>query len=256
VLDLIRKLRRQPQRSPFPEAWSEILSLNFRHDSLLTAEERARLRVDVQRFIAGRDWEGCGGLEMTDEIRVTVAAQACLLTLGLEGEKYPDVTTILVYPSSYLARETRVRPGGVVHQYRSRRLGEAWSHGPVVLSWADALAGGRGDPEGRNVVFHEFAHKLDMRTGATNGVPRLGNDALYREWEEVMSAEYADLVSRSHSGEPSLLDTYGATHGAEFFACCVECFFERPAEMREQHSRLYRALQSYFRQDPASRLPV
>jgi Mlc titration factor MtfA (ptsG expression regulator) len=254
MFGLFKSLRRKELRNaPFPELWNRIVDQNVHQYERLSGAERAKLRKDLRVLVAEKDWEACRGLEMTDEIRVTIAAQACLLTLGFDSDSYPDVTTILVYPTEFVAPERRERPGGVVHEFRSRRIGEAWTHGPVVISWADALAGGRGESDGRNVVLHEFAHKLDMRTGPPDGVPKLMNDAQYREWEAVMSCEFAELVSRSHAGDSTLLDTYGATHAAEFFACATECFFERPVEMREQHPRLYGALQGYYRQDTATR---
>ena len=175
------------------------------HYARLTEIEQAKLRGDLRIFIAERDWEGCGGQEISAEVQVVIAAQACILTLCLESDLYPNVSTILVYPVGYLAPEKTYRPGGVVQETKSHRLGEAWTHGPMVLSWADALAGGRNEADGHNVVFHEFAHKLDMRNGSPDGVPRLLDDEQYARWAQVMSIEFAELVAKSESREADAL---------------------------------------------------
>jgi MtfA peptidase len=254
LFGLLKNLRRKELRAaPFPERWEEILRQNVSHYRRLDTDEREKLRGDLRVFMAEKDWEGCRGQEITDEVQVTIAAQACLLTLHLDGEPYPNVSSVLVYPAGYVAPERAIRPGGIVDERKSHRIGEAWSHGPIVLSWADALEGGRNESDGRNLVFHEFAHKLDMRSGPPNGVPRLMTDAQYEEWSEVMSAEFSELVARSHYHEATLLDKYGSRDGAEFFACATECFFELPLDMREQHPRLYGVLRDYYRQDPAER---
>lgn len=243
--------RKELREAPFPARWDEILRANVVHDQRLAPADREKLRDDLRVFIAERDWEGCRGLAVDDEVRVTVAAQACILTLGLSVELYSNVSSILVYPAGYVAPERAIRPGGIVQEFKSHRIGEAWSHGPVVISWADALASGRGETGGHNVVFHEFAHQLDMRSGAPSGVPSLADEEQYRRWDTVMSAEFMRLRAQSESGEATLLDTYGATNGAEFFAVATECFFEQPAEMARQHPRLYDLLREYYRQDPA-----
>lgn len=255
MFGFLKNIKRKELRSaPFPERWEEILRENVAHYGRLTEREREKLRGDLRIFVAEKDWEGCRGQEITDEVKVTIAAQACLLTLCLDGDYYSNVSTVLVYPTGYIAKERAHRPGGFVEEYQSHRLGEAWTHGPMVLSWADSLAGGRDEADGHNVVLHEFAHKLDMRNGVPDGVPRLLDDELYGQWEAVMSAEFAELVAKSESHEATLLDKYGATNGAEFFAVATECFFERPVEMREEHPRLYGVLRDYYRQDPAERV--
>lgn len=254
MIGFLKNLRRRDLRSSaFPEAWEDLLLRNVVHCVRLSAEEGAKLRADLRVFIAEKDWEGCRGQEITDEVQVAIAAQACLLTLALPGEPYTNVSTVLVYPAGYVVKQKAMRPGGVVQSFRSHRIGEAWSHGPIVLSWADALAGGRDESGGHNVVFHEFAHKLDMRTGDADGVPRLMDDEQYQRWESVMSKEFNRLVAQSESGEATLLDQYGVTNGAEFFAVATECFFMRPVEMSERHRSLYEVLRDYYRQDPAMR---
>jgi MtfA peptidase len=248
--------RQQIIAQPFPEEWLEILQRNVRHYAYLNAEEQQLLRDTLRVFAAEKYWEGCGGLELDDEKRVTISAQACLLLLGLEHNYYVNVDSILVYPTGYIARQETPGPDGVVDVGGgSARLGEAWGGGPVVISWIDARDGGRNPSDGHNVVYHEFAHKIDMADGAADGVPRLHDNAEYDVWAEVMSAEFKELVEQSRQRHPhTLLDTYGATNEAEFFAVATETFFEKPKQMREGHPRLYEVLRDFYRQDTAARL--
>ena len=249
--------RKKILAEPFPEAWEHYLHRDVPHDEFLSDEERERLRDLIQIFVAEKNWEGCGGLTLTDEIRVGIAAQACLLLLGLEDHNfYKNVQSILVYPSGYKVVETHPREAGIVDETPGARLGEAWSTGgPVVLSWSDALTGGRDPFDGHNVVLHEFAHKLDLRDGSADGVPNLSEgQEQYDEWHDVMAPEYDHLVAQNEQGRADLLDGYGATSPAEFFAVATECFFEKPRQLREKHPRLYDVLARYYRQDTAARV--
>ena len=242
---------------PFPNEWLEYLRADVPHYEYLSLGEQKSLRDHVQIFVAEKNWEALGGLTMTEEIQVSIAAQACLLLIGLEKHDfYPNVESILVYPSGYKAKDEQLVAAGVIQVGASFRLGEAWGRGPVVLSWSDALRGGRDPADGNNVVLHEFAHKLDMqKDGSADGVPALpGNQDQYDEWADVMSREYDLLVAASQYGRADLLDEYGATNPAEFFAVATETFFEKPLPMRERHSRLYDVLKGYYRQDTAARV--
>ena len=250
---LKQRRRRKILAEPFPAEWLAILRRNVPHYKLLTESEQAKLRDDVRVFIAEKNWEGCGGLVLTDEIRLTIAAQACLLVLAIEHDFYPMLMSILVYPAGYEAPSRTVIPGGLVIEGSSHRLGEAWYRGPVVLSWDAAHEGGRNPSDGKNVVFHEFAHQLDMLDRAFDGTPPLGSREQYERWHDVMSAEFERLIAASDRGEATLLDQYGAADPAEFFAVATECFFERSAEMREQHPRMYEVMSEYYRQNPAER---
>lgn len=244
--------RKRILATPFPDAWLPYLERNVGYYRLLSDAEKVRLRDDLRIFIAEKHWEGCGGLILTDEIKVTVAAQACLLTLNLEGEPYARVRTILVYPSGYTAPEVDPLDGGGVLEGEVERSGEAHYRGPVVLSWDEVLEGGRY-PDGYNLVFHEFAHQLDMLDGAINGTPPLADPEQARRWKRVMSAEYRRLVEASERGKATLLDDYGAESEAEFFAVATECFFDRPGALARGHPELYEVLRDYYRQDPAAR---
>jgi len=251
---LQQRRRDRLRAAPFPEAWLEILQRNVRHYGFLSEYEQHALRSDLRILIAEKFWEGCGGQTITDEVRVTIAAQACLLTLNLKHDFYPNVQSILVYPSGYRAPRRQVDALGIVTEGKDHRLGEAWRIGPVVLSWADVQAGGTNPRDGQNVVLHEFAHKLDMMDGTADGYPRLHEDEDYPRWFEAMSAEYAELVRRSERGQASVLDHYGAENAVELFAVATEAFFEKPLPLRRRHARLYAVLQEYYRQDPADRL--
>src|SRR5579871_928974 len=256
VFNLFREHHRQQIIAPpFPDEWLDILQRNVRHYTYLNAEEQHLLRDTLRVFAAEKHWEGCGGLEMDDEKRVTISAQACLLLLGLEHNYYSNGDSILVYPSGYIARQETIGPDGVVHVGGSARLGEAWHGGPVVISWIDARDGGRNSSDGHNVVYHEFAHKIDMADGTANGVPRLHDNSEYDAWAEVMSAEFTELVQQSRQRRHhTLLDTYGATNEAEFFAVATETFFEKARQIRERRPRLYAVLRDFYRQDTAARV--
>ncbi len=239
---------------PFPSAWLDVLQRDTPFYLRLTSEERSHLHDLLRIFIAEKNWEGCGGLTLTDEIKVEIASQACLLILNLDREIYPNVESILVYPAAFVAKQQSLGPDGVMHEAPGGLLGEAWLTGPVIISWADTRDGGLNATDGRNVVYHEFAHKLDMRDGSADGVPPLADDAQYETWARVMSSEYADLVHKVAHGQHSLLDAYGAVNAAEFFAVATECFFEKSVRMRETHPDLYAVLSGFYRQNPAARI--
>jgi Mlc titration factor MtfA (ptsG expression regulator) len=247
---LKRRHRRRILAAPFPADWLTHLRLNVAAYEILTEAEQARLRDDLRVFIAEKSWEGCGGLTLTDEIRVAIAAQACLLLLGVEHDYFGHVRTILVYPSAYRSPDGEVGPDGVVREGIGR-LGEAWHRGPVVLAWDEVRAGGQNHRDGRNVVMHEFAHQLDFLDGLIDGTPPLRDAEEYREWQRVMTGEFDRLRADVGRGRATLLDEYGATNPAEFFAVATECFFEKPRQLRERHPDVYGVLSGYYRQDPA-----
>ncbi|MEO8495142.1 MAG: M90 family metallopeptidase [Planctomycetota bacterium] len=251
---LKRRRRRRLLARSFPDPWTEILDRNVYHYAGLTEPEQTKLRDDLRILVAEKNWEGCGGLAMTDEIKVTIAAQAALLLIGFAGEYFDMVQSILVYPDAYVAEDQTITKGGVVLDGESHREGEAWYRGPVILSWADALAGGRHESDGDNLVLHEFAHQLDMQNGrSVDGTPPLTTRQQYDRWQEVMTAEFHALEKACRRGRRTLLDCYGTENFAEFFAVSTECFFELPYEMLQQHPRLYEILHDFYRQDPAHR---
>ena len=247
--------RKQLLAQPFPDAWEAHIENGLPHWHCLNDDERQTLRNHVRVFVAEKRWEGAGGLDLTDEMRVTVAVQACLLLLGLPNHNfYPNVQVIILYPHAYFSEQNRRGDAGVVHSGITGRLGEAWPTGQVILSWNSLQNTLRCPNTGHNVVLHEFAHLLDMRDGYADGVPPLPDgQAQYDEWAEVMAPEYARLRETVAEGHMDILDGYGATEPAEFFAVATECFFERPLDLHHAHPRLYEVLMRYYRQDTAAR---
>lgn len=256
-------MRKKQQRAklkaaPFPAHWSAIVERHFPLYARLPEEDRKELQGHIQVFLSEKRFEGCGGLEVTEEMKVCIAAQACLLLLHRDTDYYPGLRSILVYPSTYFVKTTRHVGAGIMEERHDSRLGEAWDSGAVVLAW-DAVRAGAADPEdGHNVVFHEFAHQLDFEDGRTDGAPLLGAEVpwyrrknRYKAWARVLGVEYEKLRANVEAGGPSALDEYGATNPAEFFAVATEFFFERPREMQRRHPELYEELKRFYRQDPA-----
>jgi len=241
-------LRKQPL-SPEQRA---ILDKNIPYLAELSVADRSELEGLVQIFLAEKTFEGCGGLELTEEIKLTVAAQACLLLLHRDTDIYPHVDAILVYPSAYVV-PTRQHEGPVVLEQDQTRLGESWQEGLVVLAWDHVLSGAAQPKDGQNVVLHEFAHQLDSESGAMNGTPELGTRARYSAWARVLGREFQELSERLHEGRPSDIDPYGATNPAEFFAVLTEMFFEKPHALERRHPSLYAELAQFYKQDPAHR---
>ncbi len=190
-------------------------------------------------------------MELTDEIKVTIAAQACLLLLHREPDYYPRLITILVYPHPYLAKGARSVDGGAVLEGETARLGEAWKDGLVLLSWDDVRPGASDFHDGHNVVLHEFAHQLDQQDGSADGAPILEHRSQYITWARVLSEDYEQLRRDGEHGHKNVLDTYGATNPADFLAVATECSFEKPISLRRKHPELYEELKVYYRQDPA-----
>lgn len=256
LLAWLKKRRRlKLLATPFPNGWFELLE-RIAYYRLLHADEQARLRDLVRVFIAERGFEGCKGLEITDQVRVTIAALACVLLLGLHDFYFDNVPSILVYPEAYAAPDHQGLGDGVlsdaVLETTVDRLGEAHYRGPLILSWADVSYDALHPGEGANLVWHEFAHQLDMCNGAADGVPLLPR-TLQKRWQEVLAREYRRLCRAADRGRTTLIDPYGTQDPAEFFAVVTECFFDLPRALKEQHPELYDVFQAYYGQDPARR---
>ncbi len=245
--------RKEILSRPFPRDWLECLRKNVPHYSLLFEEEKAKLRDSVQIFVAEKHWEGCRGLQVTDEMRVTISGQACLLTLGMEKNYFPRVRTILIYPGGFRVPRDRQITDMAIEGETMPVLGQAVHRGPVILSWEDIRNPGNESGVPLNLVIHEFAHQLDMQDGPADGTPSLSSRKLQKKWRRVMKEEYDRLVQESEEGRLTLLDAYGATSESEFFAVASECFFEQPVELKRQYPELYAVLRRYYRQDPAAR---
>ncbi len=244
--------RRQHKRrvllsTPFPPEWSVIITDNLPPYQKMSPELQQQLHVNIQIFIAEKSFEGCGGLILTDEIKVTIAAQACMLLLNRTGDCYPKLYSILVYPSTYVAgtRSLSLPPTNF-----SVRLGESWNHGAVVLAWDSVKNGAVNFRDGHNVTMHEFAHQLDQEDGRGDGAPILETRSAYSAWSQVFSKEYELLQYQTSKGKKSVMDKYGATDPAEFFAVATETFFEKPVQLKKKHPELYHELQGFYKVNP------
>jgi Mlc titration factor MtfA (ptsG expression regulator) len=246
----LRKRRRRRLASrPFPAEWDQWIEQNFAHVAELPAEDYGRLQSWVSIFIAEKYWEGCDGLRVTEEMQATIAAHAGYMVRGKEGYYYDHLRTILIYPQ-IVWRASSAPQGGVVSEGPSARLGEALQSGPVSLVWPHVLSGGRGEDPGRNVVFHEFAHVLDWEDQFLDGTPHLDSAELFQRWQQTINAEYQALVNADRRGQSTLIDPYGATNIAEFFAVSTECFFEEPELMSHRHPEWFGLLSAYYKVNP------
>ncbi len=247
-----RHRREQLRSEPFPTAWLEILEKNVQFSTDLPETDRRELQGLVQVFLAEKIFEGCAGLELTDEIKVTIAAHACRLLLHRETDLFPRLITILVYPSAYSAKSVEPIGGGAVLEGVQVRLGEAWKDGVAIVSWDTVRELAHEHGYGKNLVLHEFAHLLDMEDGAADGTPVLSPLSRYESWTRIMEHEFQRLKRQSALGHYTVLDDYGATNAAEFFAVATEAFFEKPGLVQRRHPELYEELKAFYQQDPAS----
>lgn len=246
-----RRRRRAAASAPFPPHWERILQTRMPVGRGMPGELRSRWYRAIKIFISEKRFVGCGGLDISDEMRVLIAAQACLLVLGRDGEAYPDVKWILVYPGAFRVTREHVDETGVETIEETILAGESWDTGRVIVSWQD-FQDGLHYADGDNVVLHEFAHQLDQESGDVNGAPVLEGATSYAAWAEVLGEEYSNLQARAARGDPGVLDDYGASDPGEFFAVATEAFFETPNDMLLSHPALYRELRGYYRVDPAS----
>lgn len=249
---LTERKRQSLGTRPFPTAWGEVLQRRVPYVHLLPADLQLKLQQHMQVFLAEKAFIGCNGLSISDEIRVTIAAHACLLIVNRPSSYYPKLRQILVYPDSFVVQRDHVDHIGLAHRTREVLAGESWSEGQVILSWQDTLAGAAVVDDGQNVAIHEFAHQLDQETGSANGAPMLKRRAQYQRWSHVLGTEFATLQARVALGAPSLFSDYGATDPGEFFAVISEVFFEQPGAMAEEHPALYRELSQFYQLDPLS----
>jgi hypothetical protein len=249
---LRRRRRAAITRRPFPAEWDAVIAKNVPYAARLSREDRDALTRHVQIFLAEKHFEGCGGLEITDEVRVTIAAQACVLLLHLETDDYPRLVSILVYPTTYVVTGGRRTPQGLVAEGPEARLGESWARDVVVLAWDSVLSGAADIHDGHNVVLHEFAHQLDQENANGGGAPVLPRRSMYVAWARVLGHDFDQLVRDVARHHQTLIDRYGATNPAEFFAVVTETFFEKPARLRARHPELYAQLEGFYGQDPAA----
>lgn len=242
--------RERLRRRPFPLAWRRILRRRVPYLQRLPADLQLALKGHIQVFLAEKPFIGCAGQPITDEVRVTIAAQACLLLLNQPRPRYfPELRQVLVYPGAFIVDRVQNDGSGVLQDQRQVLSGESWSQGQVILSWDDAVSGAAVVDDGRNVVIHEFAHQLDQETGHANGAPWLRRARLAR-WSSVFNAEYARLHQQLAMQQETVLGAYAATNPAEFFAVASEVFFEQPQRLQADAPALYGELAGFYRVDP------
>jgi len=241
-----KRRRKKILAKPWSEAWDLHLQRNVRLTWDMTESQMHGLQDRVKVFVAEKHWEGCEGLTLTEEMKVTIAAQASLMLLGVKDWYFDNVKTILVYPKAF----HREIGDGVNEGQSQHRAGEAWQGGPIILSWKDSLRGGRNEDDGQNVVIHEFAHALDGLDGEMGGSVMFDDAESTQAWKRVVEEGYAELCQAKEMGRRTLLDHYGATNEAEFFAVATETFFEQPSELSREHEELFELLKKYYRIDP------
>lgn len=242
------------RRAALADGWETIVETAVAHWSHLDDDERERMADLLEGFVTTKRWEAAQGFELTDEIRTVIAAEAALLVLGLEAglDAYHDVGTIIVHPSTMRFRQLSGGPiPGTVVDGDVDLLGEASYNGPVVIAWDAAKRNARHPEHGHDVVLHEFAHKLDMLDHVVDGTPPLPDAEARQRWIDVCTHELG-LLRAGHGGH--LLDPYGATNPAEFFAVATEVFFDRPIDLERHKPDLYDVLFAFYRQDPAERV--
>lgn len=244
--------RRRAVEAPFPEKWRTLLEADMAHWRWLDDDERDHLECLIKGFLFDKGFEWVDGLEESDDIKVLVAASACLLILGLEQAYYRDVTAIIMHPTQTTQKGRRGAPeaAGLATDAIVPILGEAMLHGPILIAWDSAQRSAARTNTGHNVIYHEFAHKIDMADGSADGLPPMAK-AQRDRWEEVCRREYQAL--RDGTNDEPFLSTYGAVNHAEFFAVATEFFFDRPIDMKTRERDLYQVLSEFYNQDPAER---
>ncbi len=248
----VRRVRREKLfKTPLDASRIAILQKDVTIYSKLPQTLREELHGHINIFLDEKKFIGREGIEITDEMSVVVAGNACLLLLQGNKRRFTGFSSILIYPNAYIAHEVQ-RDGLLSTEQPSTRAGESWVRGPIVLSWADVRSGSVNAEDGHNVVIHEFAHKLDEQSGHMNGLPVLSNASHYKEWNKVLSEEYNALHERAKRGGNKALDAYGTVSPAEFFAVASESFFEKPVQMEKNLPELYQQLQTFYNIDPVS----
>ena len=251
LLPALTKLRRSYLKNrPFPEHWATILEQNLLIYKNLPESLRKRLHGHIEVFLAEKQFIGCGGLQINDRVKLMIAAQACLLLLNERGEYYPKLCSILVYPTAYVANQTTPIGNYVVQETKVVRLGESWAKDRVVLSWEQIKYDAKNWQDGHNVILHEFAHQLDQENKTADGVPVLETRSDYLAWAQVFTKEYQQLLTDVKRGAKTVMNPYGATNPAEFFAVATETFFEKPQQMASRHLDLYNQLKRYYKLNP------
>lgn len=246
-----RRARILKQSAFDPALWAKTVR-RYPFTRALSVEERERLRELVILFLHEKAVHGAGGMNMRDDARLAIAAQACVVILNLGLDYYRGWVEVIVYPDEFVAEYDYMDEAGVLHHVEEPMTGESWSRGPVIISWADVQEAGSG--EGYNVVIHEFAHKLDMLNGEPNGYPPLHTGMQRAVWSAAFTQAYDDFCRKVDGRLEAGLDDYAAESPAEFFAVTSEAFFEAPLMLRDTYPDVYSQLTLFYRQDPGARL--
>lgn len=234
-------------KQPFPNEWERILISNMSLYAHLPEDYQQRLKKLITLFLYKIPFSGSAGIVITDEIRVTIAAQACLLILGRTIDDYAKIKSIIVYPYAFFSQNESGEVSGT-------RLGESWHNGRIILAWDDVLHNSRYLVEGHNVTLHEFAHQLDQEDGYSDGVPSIPSSAV-NVWVHSFSKQFKNLKSLVTDYQESFLNPYGATNPAEFFAVCTESFFTAPRKFKQVYPELFQLLHSFYQLDPGLFVP-
>jgi MtfA peptidase len=247
---LAQQRRNRLKARIFPPLWNAIIENNLPIYLRLSPQERKQLQGAIQVFLAEKQFIGCRGLQVTEEMKVTIAAVACLLLLNQRSSYFQKLRSILVYPNAYLVSETTSTENYVIEERLVARLGESWMNDQVILAWEQVKQDTFNWRDGHNVVLHEFSHQLDQEDGRTDGVPIFQHKSDYAIWADVMTQEYLRLCHDVQQGKKTVIDSYGVTNPAEFFAVVTETFFEKPQQLLRQHPALYQLLQGYYQISP------
>ncbi|MBD2260028.1 M90 family metallopeptidase [Pseudanabaena sp. FACHB-2040] len=249
---LQRQHRERLKKQPLPPLWRALIEQNLPIYHQLSPNQRQRLQGHIQVFLAEKQFIGCRGLQVSEEMKVTIAAVACLLLLNERSTYFPKLKSILIYPDAYIVKQPAANGPYVVEERQEVRLGESWSRDQVLLTWQEIQADARNWRDGHNLILHEFAHQLDQEDGKAEGVPILKKRTDYVRWREVMSNAYDQLCQAVGRRYPTVMDSYGTKNPAEFFAVATETFFEKPRQLRAHHPALYTELEQYYQLDPAA----
>ena len=251
LMPALVKLRRQAIKNrPFPLHWEAIVKQNLIYYKHFPEALRKRIQGHINVILAEKQFIGCGGVAITEEIKLTIAAISALLLLNERGEYYPKLCSILVYPSAYFVKQVQAVSNYVVQESKVVRLGESWSRDQIVLSWSQIKYDIHHWQDGHNVILHEFAHQLDSESGSFNGVPILEHNSDYASWAKVFTREYQQLIKNVGRGAKTVMNEYGTTNPAEFLAVATETFFEKPKQMAQHHFALYNQLKRYYKLEP------
>jgi len=232
--------------------WEQSLANYWPIFSRIPYELKIKLRKHILNFMAEKQMIGCQGLKLSEQEQVIIAAQACLLIVNKSFERYDQLKSILIYPSSFITHRDISLGNGTIASDKRILSGEAWETGKVIISWNDTVDGIANDKDGNNVVLHEFAHLLDHESGTANGAPVLNNRQDYVTWSQTLNNAFNRLQNNIESGQPTLFNPYGASNPAEFFAVVTELFFENGLLLKTHEQELYEQLKSYYEVDTAT----